>query len=138
MKKTIKMKKNMTGQAGFTLIEVMVAMAILSIGILASVTMQYAVVRGNSNGNVVTQEMFLAQRIMEQMKNGANPAVLSGSTLAGVNEVGAVSGPYTAVISVLNPIGGNGSRLITVAVSKTGGFAGHPVTLRSLTLGSGI
>ena len=123
---------------GFTLIEVLVAIAVLGIGILASVAMGYVVVKGNADSNIVTRETLLAQRILERMKNIEGPNGLSGSVLVGVDDQGVSPGPYTVTTSVSNPYGGNGSRLITVAVSKVGGYTAHPVTIRSLTFGSGI
>jgi prepilin-type N-terminal cleavage/methylation domain-containing protein len=138
MKTTISKEENMSTQSGFTLIEVIVAMAILSIGILASIGLQYQVVRGNAESNIVSEEMFLAQRIMERMKNVKQPSSLASSTLPAVNSAGDVPGPYKVVTVVTNPFGGGEARLITVAVSKIGGFVGHPVTLRSLTFGGGV
>ncbi len=129
--------KTRVGTSGFTLLEVMIAMAIFSIGILAIVGIQGLIVQGNSGGNVVTEEMLLAQRQMEILKNNPAPSTLSSSNLAGVDREGNAGGPYNVVTSITNPIGGNTSRFITIVVSKTGP-GGHPVTIRSMTHGNGI
>ncbi len=122
---------------GFTLLEVMMAMAIFSIGILAIVGIQHMIVRGNTNGNVVTQQLMLAQRVMEQLKNNAAPSSLSSSVQSGVHMDGENGGPYTVTSTITNPIGGNSSRFITVTVTKAG-LGGHPLTIQSLTHGNGI
>ena len=127
-----------SGQGGFTLIEVMIAMAILTIGILAVVGIQHRIVNGNTNANVVTQEMNLAQRYMEQFKNVADPSSLNNLHLANVTATGQAGGPYNVTVAVSNPLGGSVSRFITVNVTRTGGVGGHPVTIRSLTHGNGI
>lgn len=125
-------------QTGFTLIEVMVALAILAIGIMSVVGIQYHIVNGNTNANVVTQEMHLAQRLLERFKNVADPTTLSNMNLANVNETGQSGGPYNVTVAVSNPVGGSVSRFIRVTVTKTGGVGGHPVTLCCLTHGNGI
>ena len=51
-------------QGGFTLIEVMMALAILTIGILSIVGLQYHIINGTTNANVVSQQLHLALRIM--------------------------------------------------------------------------
>ncbi|MCP4339283.1 MAG: prepilin-type N-terminal cleavage/methylation domain-containing protein [Desulfobulbaceae bacterium] len=120
-------------EKGFTLIEVLMAMAIFSIGILASIAMQYRVVSGTTSGNVVNQEMMLAQWVMEQKKTGGDVTALTSAIPADVDP-----GPYTITITPSNPLGGSASRFMTVTVSRVGGIGGHPVTIRSLTMGNGI
>ncbi len=110
---------------GFTLLEVMMAMAIFTIGILAIVGIQHLIVRGNTNGNVVTQELMLAQRVMEQLKNNPDPSLLTSSVQNGVDVAGDNGGPYMSHSTITNPIGGNSSRFIRVTVTKSGP-GGHP------------
>lgn len=130
MKKVI---NNIGKEDGFTLHEVLIAIAIFSIGILASVAMQYRVVSGNANGNVVSQEMMMAQWVMEQKKNQPDVTAISTNIPSELD-----TGPYDVSVSVSNPAGGASSRLITVTVTKQGGWGGHPVVLRSMTMGNGI
>lgn len=123
---------------GFTLLEVMIAVSILTIGILAVVSIQYSVVSGNTNGNVMTQELNLAQRVMEQRKALSSVTALNSSVLNNVDQNGDPGGPYKVEVSVTNPLGGTASRFIIVTVSRNGGIGGHELTLRSLTQGNGI
>ncbi len=130
--------KCITTQSGFTLIEVLVAIAVFSIGILGVAKLNYVNINGTTNGNVITQEIMLAQSIMERLKNTPNPATLYGGNSLGIDALGQPGGGYDATWSISNPMGGNGSRFITVTVNHTGGIGGHPVVLRSLTKGNGI
>ena len=135
MRKKITHEKS--GNAGFSLLEVMMAMAILTIGILAIVGIQHHIVNGNTNANVVTQEMNLAQRFMEQYKNLPSPSKRDNLTLNNIDAKGQAGGPYNVTVTITNPLGGSVSRFITVNVTRTGGVGGHPVIIRSLTLGNG-
>lgn len=54
---------------GFSLIEVMFAMALFSIGLLAVASMQGTNVRNNSTGNITTQASMLARARIEQLKS---------------------------------------------------------------------
>lgn len=47
--------KTLSGQTGFTLIEAVVAMAVLTIGILALYTMQVSAIQGNSTASQITR-----------------------------------------------------------------------------------
>ena len=54
--------------AGFSLIEVVLAMAILSIGILCAMQLGLLAKRNISTGNIVTQAVLLAQTEIEKIK----------------------------------------------------------------------
>ena len=126
--------------SGFTILEVLVAVAIFSIGILAIAGLQYIVIAGNSGANVVTHEVMLAQRILEEVKNIPDATLLSGSAfdLNNVDEKGEANGPYNVDVMVLVPPSGQDvSRFVSVTVTKSGPN-GHPVTVNSLTHGNGI
>ena len=56
-------------RSGFTLVEVLIAVAIFSIGVLAVFSMQYWNVRNNSTGNVLTQASNLARAQIEVLKS---------------------------------------------------------------------
>lgn len=55
------------GAAGFSLIEVLVAMAIFAIGILAVYSMQIHSIRGNSSARGITENITLASAKVEEL-----------------------------------------------------------------------
>ena len=63
MKNTLRVKSD----EGFTLIEVMIAMAIFLIGFLAVGTMQISAVNGNASARMRTEATVLATEIVEQL-----------------------------------------------------------------------
>ncbi len=54
---------------GFTLLEVLIAIVILSVALLALTGLQFISIRGNSFGNHMTEAVTLAKDSMEEMKN---------------------------------------------------------------------
>ena len=54
---------------GFTLVEVLVAIVVLSVALLALAGLQIISIRGNSFGNHMTEAVTLAKDVMEEMKN---------------------------------------------------------------------
>lgn len=59
--------KNKSNQEGFTLIEVLTAMVVLTIGILSMYAMQITAIRGNSNANQITTASNLALSQIEEI-----------------------------------------------------------------------
>jgi len=57
-----------TGSNGFTLIEVLVAVAIFSIGILALTSLQAVYIGGNSSARMQTEATTLAAQWLERLK----------------------------------------------------------------------
>ena len=54
---------------GFTLIEVLIAIVVLSVALLALAGLQIISIQGNSFGNHMTEAVTLAKDKMEEMKN---------------------------------------------------------------------
>ena len=68
-------------EKGFTLIELVIAMIVLGIGILALIQMQVAAINGNLSANQLTTAITLAQDEIEQFKRLA----LTDATLTDSN-----------------------------------------------------
>jgi|LGOV01.1.fsa_nt_gb type IV pilus assembly protein PilV len=64
----VSMKMN---EKGFSLIELMISMAILAIGLLGLAGLQGTAINGNHHGNMISQATVLAQDTIEQIRNAA-------------------------------------------------------------------
>lgn len=62
-------KKNYRKQSGFTLIEVMIALVILAVGILALMTMQIVSIRANAFSSEMTYAAMVGQSELEKVRN---------------------------------------------------------------------
>jgi prepilin-type N-terminal cleavage/methylation domain-containing protein len=108
------------GMQGFTLIEILIAIAIFSIGILAVSAMQMTSVKGNASARRITEATALAENRIERLlelsydHNDLNPAL---------NPHQATSGPYeinwTVTESDLDADGLNDSKTVSVTVNWT-------------------
>jgi prepilin-type N-terminal cleavage/methylation domain-containing protein len=68
-------------EAGFSLIEVMIALAVLSIGLLAIFSMQFSAIKTNAVGRGVTENVTVATGKVEQLMSLAyeHPDLTAGS-----------------------------------------------------------
>lgn len=65
-------------QAGFTLIEVLIALTVFAIGLIALAGMQMTAIRGNSNSQVISARVALADGVIEEfLAMGGDDARLS-------------------------------------------------------------
>ena len=69
MKDTAKYKEKRNREQGFTLIEVLVAIVILTVGLLAVGTMQISAIRGNFMSGNTSTALSLASEKMEDLLN---------------------------------------------------------------------
>jgi len=110
-------------EAGFTLIEALLAMAIFSIGILAAASMNVATINGNATARFNSEAAVMAQERLEQLAAlpfdpAAPPAELTPGTTSPV--ITAENGRYSIRWSVSNlhdPV--NDAVTITMTASWT-------------------
>jgi type IV pilus assembly protein PilV len=62
-------KSHLSNQKGFTLLEVLIAITILSVGLLALAEMTVYVIRSNTVGNKITRATVQAQDKLEELRN---------------------------------------------------------------------
>lgn len=94
-------------QSGFTLVEVMVSLGIMTIGAMAVLAMQQQIIRGNVHAREVTTATQIAQNVIERLKIDAIPwslpGVPAGTRYLGVVTPGAIGTfqtlPYFAATS---------------------------------------
>jgi prepilin-type N-terminal cleavage/methylation domain-containing protein len=84
---------NRAGESGFTLIEILVAVVILSVGLLGMAAMTIIIIRGNRMAVRQTNATNLAQQLMERLKDVDFNTL---GTAAGQNPVDV---GYTSVVS---------------------------------------
>lgn len=112
-------------EAGFTLIEVILAISILTVGLLAVASMQVSAIRGNSYADCVTEAAVLAQDKLEE---------LMADSYAGVASSSETDGNYTVTWSV-DPNGASGvANTKIIEVTVTGGELREDVVLTSVIM----
>jgi len=123
-------------QKGFSLIELLIAMAILAMAMLAAASMQFNSIRNNSSGNIVTQANMLAKAKMEELKNTTDLTTLSNGADTGINAAGQPGGIYDRSWTVQNL--GITARRITVTVQWNKGSQTRRISISSNTRGNGV
>ena len=120
---------------GFTLIEILIAMAVFSIGILAIGTLVLSTTRNNTGGNILTQATMLARSKLEEKKREADAGTLSGidETESNIDSQGNPGGIYTRECKV-NSSGSAWRIQVTVRWTRNG--RNRSVVLNTLTKGS--
>jgi prepilin-type N-terminal cleavage/methylation domain-containing protein len=137
------------GQNGFTLIELMIAMAILGISMMAAVSLHFYTAQNNSNSNIITQANMLAKTQLETLKNLDISALGQGgpfpstdlSSIPLINSDGQAGGIFKRYWTIENL--GTDARRITVTVEwnrRAGSFSATTkhVVISSNTKGNGV
>ncbi len=113
---TAEMTEKQSREAGFTLLEVIIAISILTVGLLAVAAMQTSAIRGNDSAYHVTEGATWAQDRLEfLMALPYEDSALSNGT--GKTDPMAKPDDYTITYDVVNgPIAN--TKLITVIASR--------------------
>jgi prepilin-type N-terminal cleavage/methylation domain-containing protein len=133
-------RKLLNNANGFSIIELLFAMAVLAFGMLAAASLQYSAIRNNTNGNIYTQANMLAKAQLEFLKNldigSANLAVGDYNDGALIDENGQPGGIYNRFWTITQL--GTQARRITVTVRWTRLGDSRQVVVSSNTRGSGV
>ena len=126
-------------QAGLTLIETLIALAIFSIGILGVAQLQIWNIKNNTTGNITTQATMLARTQLEELKNISDVTSLTNGADANnpIDANGNAGGIYTRSWTISNPHGGSMSRQIQVTVSWNRRGQNRSIVLTTITKGNG-
>ncbi|MDJ0985096.1 MAG: prepilin-type N-terminal cleavage/methylation domain-containing protein [Desulfobacterales bacterium] len=125
---------------GFSLIELLIAMCVMALGMLAAASMQYSAVRNNTTGNTSTQANMLAKATLEMLKGQdiESTALAVGDYVdpSPVDADGNPGGIYNRSWRI-DPLGAS-TRRISVTVAWTRFGSTRQVTMRTNTMGSGV
>ena len=135
-----KIQNRFEKEKGFSLIELMIAMSVMALGMLAAASMQYSAVRNNTTGNTATQANMLAKAQLEMLKNqdieSAALAVGDYNDPTSVDQNGNPGGIYNRSWRI-DPLGASARRIrVTIDWTKFGNT--RRVIVRSNTKGNGV
>jgi hypothetical protein len=123
------------------MIEILMAVAIFSVGFLAVGTLIISTTRNNTTGNIITQATMLAAERLENLKDTPDIATLATGTYADSNnpigDRGNPGGIYTRSWTVSDPLLNTTSRRIQVRVSWNRLGQNRAVELTTISRGNG-
>ena len=124
------------GQRGFTLIETLITIVILTIGLLGTAALTTGVVRGNLTGKNITTATAIAQSCFEENRRvgyssaGAVPAGGSNSCVAGSATISSGGLSFTRNLTIDTSV--SNIKTLTVVVSWSEGAVGtKSITLKT-------
>jgi type IV pilus assembly protein PilV len=115
-------------EEGFTLIEIMIALVVMSIGLTALAAVQISAIRGNAFSKRMTTAMSIADGKMEQIKNGSYASIISESA----TQVTQSNMNFTRQVTVTNNSPLANTKTVNVTVSWSEGSKSHMVPITTI------
>ncbi len=110
-------------QKGFTLIEVLLSMLVLSIGLLTVASMQVTAIKGNSQASQITMATALIEDKLDEYKSMAYADI--------IDETGTINN-FTWATTIAANIPTNDLKTITVSVTWAGGNRNHSLSFGTI------
>jgi type IV pilus assembly protein PilV len=124
------MREPRRGERGFTLIEVLIAMMIMTIGMLGVVAMQKSAYSASGFSRRATEAAVLGEDKPEQLRTLPITTVVDGSDRGDSAGVPDDDGPFDRTWTLENPTAV--LAIITIAVTWSEGDGDHTITFRTL------
>jgi len=121
-----------TDRKGFALIEVLMAMVIFTVGILALTGLQITTIRGNAEARMQTEATAFGARVVERLRSlpfGHDDLV---TTVHPHSLPASGSRPYTVDWTVIADIPVNGTKTVRVTVTPFNKINGRTVTISTI------
>lgn len=119
--------KQVGGKNGFTLLEILIAIVILTVGLVGTAGLLMGIIRSNDLSNEMTKATALAHSTMEQIRQAGYFGALS------VSEPPVVDNPpggFTRTVTV-SATGTDGAKAVNVKIDYTS-FGQHTVELNTI------
>lgn len=122
-------------QNGVTLVEVLIALAILSIGLLALAGLQVVVIKGNTGSKNLTSAVILAEAKIEQLKRNGFANLVNGNFQDPnnpVNETGQAGGIFTRSWVIADYLASADMKQIIVTLTWTDSLGDHNISVTTV------
>jgi type IV pilus assembly protein PilV len=116
-------------ERGFTLLEVMIALVVLSIGLLGLASLQIMAIKGNSFGQQMTVASTLAQNQLEQLRRTSGALADGNDTVTDQNGI-----TYTRTWTVTPNTPQQGATTVLITISWTGPTGEGSEAARSINI----
>jgi type IV pilus assembly protein PilV len=113
---------------GFTLIEIMIALVVMSIGLTALAAVQISSIRGNAFSKRMTTAVSIADAKMEQIKSSSYTNIISESSI----EIMLSNMKFTRQVTVTNNSPLTNTKTINVTVNWSEGSKSHSVPFTTI------
>jgi type IV pilus assembly protein PilV len=122
-------KRLISIEEGFTLIEITIALVVMSIGLTALAAVQISAIRGNAFSKRMTTAVSIADGKMEQIKNGSYASIIPESA----TQVTQSNMNFTRQVTVTNNIAPlTNTKTVNVTVSWSEGSKSHSVPITTI------
>jgi type IV pilus assembly protein PilV len=115
-------------EEGFTLIEIMIALVVMSVGLTALAAVQISAIRGNAFSKRMTTAVSIADGKMEQIKNGSYASIISESA----TQVTQSNMNFTRQVTVINNSPLASTKTVNVSVSWSEGSKSYTVPITTI------